>query len=80
MASERMDRCWRLIAAVAAPVQAPAARFAILRKRLRGDPFIARLLSTTNHRRGDTFRHKMDASRNDEGWTGGPKASALDAA
>src|SRR4051794_4628854 len=40
-ASERMDRCWRLIAAVAALVHAPAARFAMLRKRLRGDPFMS---------------------------------------
>ena len=41
MVSEMTARCWRLIAAVAALVHAPAARFAMLRKRLRGDPFMS---------------------------------------
>src|SRR3954451_18364280 len=62
MASERIDRCWRLIAAVAALVQAPAARFAMLRNRLRGDPFMSGLLSAVNPCRDETFERKIDAS------------------
>src|SRR4051812_11643931 len=56
--SEMTARCWRLIAAVAALVHAPAARLAMLRKRLRGDPFMLVLLSAVNGCRGETFRRK----------------------
>jgi hypothetical protein len=61
-------RCWRLIAAVAALVHAPAARWAMLRKRLRGDPFMLVLLSAVNGCRGDPFRRKIDAPRTHEDW------------
>jgi hypothetical protein len=80
MVSEMTARCWRLIAAVAAPVHAPAARLAMLRKMLRGDPFISGLLSAVNGCQDEAFRRTIDALGNDEGRSVAAQASALNAA